>query len=61
MHAKAKARDLIIIDRIALAKQGDNVLGRVGPSVRLSVRPSVHPSVTALTAEGQSHISGAQR
>ena len=33
----------IFIDRIVLAKQGDNVYG--------SIRPSVHPSVCALTAE----------
>ncbi len=31
----------IFIDRVALVKQGDNALG----SVRLSVHPSIHPSV----------------
>ncbi len=33
-------KELIFIDRKALAKQGDNSLGHVG-----SIRPSVHPSV----------------
>ena len=32
----------IIIDRVALAKQGDNVLGSVRPSVRPSVRHHSH-------------------
>ena len=41
----------IFIDRIALAKQGDNRIGSVRPSVCLSVCPSVRPSVNALTAE----------
>ncbi len=36
-----------VIDSVALAKQGDNRIG----SVPLSVRPSVCPSVNALTAE----------
>ncbi len=45
----------IFIDRIALAKQGDNRIGSVRPSVRLSVCPSVHQSVNALMAEPFDH------
>ena len=35
-----KIGGVIFIDRIALAKQGDNVLAGVRPSIRLSVCPS---------------------
>ncbi len=31
--------ELLFSDRVALAKQGDNALGSIRPSVRLSVRP----------------------
>ncbi len=41
----------LVIDHVALAKQGDNVLGSVRTSVRPSVRPPVRPPVCALTAE----------
>ncbi len=41
----------IFIDREALAKQGDNALGSVRPSVCPSVRLSVCPFVCALLFE----------
>ncbi len=36
-----KYMNFLVIDREALAKQGDNALGSIRPSVRLSVRPFV--------------------
>ena len=44
MYTLLESLDLdagFFIDRIALAKQGDNRIGSVRPSVCLSVRPSV--------------------
>ncbi len=45
------ARKMLVIDRVALAKQRDDRIGGVRPSVCLSFCPSVCPSVNALTAK----------
>ncbi len=39
----------IFIDRVALAKQGDNALGSIRPSVRVSVRLRALSQLNGLT------------